>query len=132
MLIWIHFCFLILGDETAIERSKKMQERTKRLALSSSIIQDLKDEYLDVPMEVAQGSRAQHTISKKEQERQEYEESYLTRLPMKKTDKHKRRQLTTLGTLGDEITDFGTARDNRKRKSVPKSKGRSHKRKRFH
>lgn len=96
-------------------------------------MQDLRDEYLDTPIEVSQSSRAQQIISKKEQERQEYEETYLTRLPVAKADKHLRKKLTTLGTLGDEITDFGNSSGTkRKRKSVGKMKGKRFKRKRFH
>lgn len=122
--------FAIFVDEQ--DSKRRQQERTKKMSLSSSIMQDLKDEYLDTPIEIAQGSRAQQVISKREQERQEYEETYLTRLPMNKKEKHMRRQLTTLGTLGDEITDFGSGTGKRKRKSTPKSKGKSFKRKRFH
>lgn len=101
-------------------------------SLSSTIIQDLREEYLDSPLEIARSSRAQQVISKREQERQAYEEEYMTRLPMNKKEKHMRRQLSTLGTLGDEITDFGSGGVKRKRKSNSKSKGKSFKRKRFH
>lgn len=95
-------------------------------------MQDLREEYLDAPIEISQSSRAQQIISKREQERQEYEETYLTRLPVDKADKHLRKQLTTVGTLGDEITDFGTSTGvKRKRKSLGKNKGRRFKRKRF-
>lgn len=111
-----------------------MQERNKKLSLSSAIMQDLREEYLDTPVEISQSSRAQQVISKKERERQEYEETYMTRLPVSKTDKHLRKQLTTLGTLGDEVTDFGstTSGVKRKRKSVGKVKGKRFKRKRLH
>lgn len=95
-------------------------------------MQDLREEYLDTPLEISQGSRAQQIISKKQQERKEYEEEYLTRLPTTKADKHMRRKLTTLGTLGDEITDFGGSRGTKKRKLPAKGKGKSFKRKRFH
>lgn len=96
-------------------------------------MQDLREEYLDTPVEVSQSSRAQQIISKKEQERQDYEETYLTRLPINKTDKHIRKQLTTLGTLGDEVTDFGTSTGvKRKRKSLGNMKGKRFKKKRFH
>lgn len=79
-------------------------------------------------MEVSAGSRAQQIMSKQQKEKEEYEESYLTRLPVTKTEKHRQRRLTTLGksndcfapqrrtncitmrtfagTLGDEITSF--------------------------
>lgn len=109
---------------------KKSEERNKRKALSSAIMQDLREEYLDSPVEVKQGSRAQQILSKQQQERQEYEENYLTRLPITKADKHKRRQLSTLGTLGDELTSFNSTGNKRKRN---KSKGKKNfKKKRFH
>lgn len=96
-------------------------------------MQDLKEEYLDIPIEISQSSRAQQIITKQQQERQSYEEEYLTRLPVSKSEKHSRRKLTTLGTLGDEITDFGASKSsNKKRKRLGKSKGKVFKRKRFH
>ncbi|KAF5273629.1 hypothetical protein FQR65_LT04628 [Abscondita terminalis] len=122
-------------DDTAQERNKRAQERTKRMALSSSIMQDLREEYLDTPIEVSQGSRAQQILTKQQQERQEFEEEYFTRLPLTKADKHARRQLTTLGTLGGEVTNFGSERSGKsnKRKRTFKSKGKKNfKRKRFH
>lgn len=63
----------------------------------SSIIQDLKEELLDAPLEVSSGSRAQQMFSKQQKEKEEYEESYLTRLPVTKAEKHRQRKLTTLG-----------------------------------
>lgn len=125
-----------LGDESAQERNKRLQERTKKHMLSSSIMQDLREEYLDAPLEVSQTSRAQQMLSKQQKERQEFEEEYMTRLPVTKSEKHKRRQLTTLGSLGEEITDFGPSPSSgggkRKRKRPMKSKGKNFKRKRFH
>lgn len=64
---------------------------------SSSLVQDLKEEYLDVPTEVSAGSRAQQIMSKAQKEKEEYEEAYLTRLPVTKAEKHRNRKLTTLG-----------------------------------
>ncbi|KAK9754692.1 Sas10/Utp3/C1D family [Popillia japonica] len=98
------------GDETTYERNKRLQEKRKKHSLSSSLMQDLKEEYLDIPIEISQSSRAQQIITKQQQERQSYEEEYLTRLPVSKSEKHSRRKLTTLGTLGDEITDFGASK----------------------
>ncbi|KAK4879213.1 hypothetical protein RN001_007359 [Aquatica leii] len=120
-------------DDTAQERNKRAQEKSKRMALSSSIMQDLREEYLDTPVEVSQGSRAQQILTKQQQERQEYEEEYFTRLPLTKADKHARRQLTTLGTLGGEITNFGREPSGKSNKRKFKSKGKKNfKRKRFH
>lgn len=107
------------------------QERIKKRALSSSIMQDLREEYLDIPLEVSQSSRAQHPVSKRDQEREEYEENYLTRLPVSKLEKQRHRHLSTVGVLGDEITDFGGKREAKKRKKKMSVGGRK-KRKRLH
>ncbi|KAJ8955564.1 hypothetical protein NQ318_001394, partial [Aromia moschata] len=123
------------GDESAQERIKRLQAKSKKHALSSSIMQDLREEYLDTPIEVSQGSRAQQMLSKEHQERQRYEEEYMTRLPVSKSDKHRQRHLTTLGSLGDEIINFGPSQSSsgkRKRKRVTKPKGKNFKRKRFY
>lgn len=116
-------------DEGA-DRNKKTDERNKRKALSSAIMQDLREEYLDTPVEVSQSSRAQQIISRQQKEREEYEENYLTRLPITKSDKHKRRQLSTLGTLGDELTSFGGRAGAKRKRS--KSKAKNFKKKRHH
>ncbi|KAG5896832.1 hypothetical protein JTB14_032073 [Gonioctena quinquepunctata] len=100
-----------IGDETAQDRTKRLQEKSKRHALSASIMQDLREEYLDTPTEVSQGSRAQQILSKQQREKQEYEEEYMTRLPVSKSEKQKHRHLTTLGSLGDEITNFVSEND---------------------
>lgn len=119
------------GDETSKERTKHLQERTKKLALSNSIMQDLREEYLDTPLEISQSSRAQQVLSKQQQERQEYEEEYMTRLPISKTEKHKKRQLTTLGSLGDEITDFGRKSQKASKRKRFSKKGSSFKKRRI-
>ncbi|CAD7086182.1 unnamed protein product [Hermetia illucens] len=132
------------GDETKAERERKMLERARKRALSSSILQDLKEEYLDVPTEVSSGSRAQQILSKAQKEKQEYEEAYLTRLPVTKAEKQRQRRLTTIGTLGDEITSFadisalhggsssGGGGGGKKRKKKGLGKKRGGKKKRFH
>ncbi|XP_022919041.1 neuroguidin [Onthophagus taurus] len=124
-------------EENSHERNKRLQERNKKQLLSSSIMQDLREEYLDVPIEISQSSRAQQIVNKQQQEREAYEEEYLTRLPVNKSEKHARRKLSTLGTLGDEITDFGGPAKKRRKSSSSNKKGKSKgkknfKRKRFH
>ncbi|XP_050088685.1 neuroguidin [Anopheles aquasalis] len=93
-------------EDTKAERARKQLERAKKRALGSSLIRDLKDEYLDTPVELSSSSRAQQILSRREREREEYEESYLTRLPITKADKQRSRKLTTLASLGDELTNF--------------------------
>lgn len=61
------------------------------------MLQDLKEEYLDAPTEISSGSRAQQILSHAQKEKQEYEETYLMRLPVTKAEKHRQRKLTTLG-----------------------------------
>ncbi|ALC38799.1 CG11030, partial [Drosophila busckii] len=91
------------GDERDADKEKKAMERAKKRAITTSMLQDLKEEYLDVPTELSSGSRAQQLLSQTAKEKQEYEETYLMRLPVTKAEKHRQRKLTTLGTLGDEI-----------------------------
>ncbi|KAH8269331.1 hypothetical protein KR018_004617, partial [Drosophila ironensis] len=91
------------GEERNADKEQKAMERVKKRAITSSILQDLKEEYLDAPTEISSGSRAQQILSQAQKEKQEYEETYLMRLPVTKAEKHRQRKLTTLGTLGDEI-----------------------------
>ncbi|XP_023014104.2 neuroguidin-A isoform X2 [Leptinotarsa decemlineata] len=123
------------GDESNQDRVKRLQEKSKRHALSASIMQDLREEYLDTPTEKSEGGRAQKVLSKHQQEKQEYEEEYMTRLPVTKIEKQKHRHLTTIGSVGDEIINFGSSQSSsgkRKRKYSSKSKGKSFKRRKFH
>ncbi|KAL0274309.1 UNVERIFIED_CONTAM: hypothetical protein PYX00_006761 [Menopon gallinae] len=95
------------GDNTLEEREQKQLERAKKRALNSSMIQELKEEYLDTPLDVAHDSTFRMETSKQYKARQEYEENYFTRLPVTKAERHKYRKTTTLGTLGNELTQFG-------------------------
>ncbi|EDS39715.1 conserved hypothetical protein [Culex quinquefasciatus] len=94
-------------EDSKMERARKQAERARKRALGSSMIQELKEEYLDTPLEISSSSRALQKLSRKEREREEYEEKYMMRLPVTKADKHRSRKLETLGTLGDELTSFG-------------------------
>ena len=76
--------------------------------MSKSIVEDLRRQHLDLPEEEyahVDTMRADRIAKMKERIR--YEEDNFTRLPLTKKDKHKRRQMTTIGTLGDELTYFG-------------------------
>ncbi|GAB0089096.1 neuroguidin [Sergentomyia squamirostris] len=119
-------------DENKTERNRKQVERAKKRSIGMSIIEDLKEEYLDTPVEISGTSRAQQMLSRAQKEKEEYEETYLTRLPVTKAEKHRQKRLTTLGTLGDELTRFGSTSGSsatknkggkRKRKGVPTKKG---------
>ncbi|XP_063697745.1 neuroguidin-like [Culicoides brevitarsis] len=93
-------------DDPAQEKSRKQFERLKKRALQSSIIQEMKEEYLDTPVEISEGSKAVQLYNKAQKERERFEEDNFVRLPITKADKHRQRQMTTLGNLGNEITSF--------------------------
>jgi len=110
------------GDETAASRQEKLLERAKRHALSSSMVRELREEYLDAPTEM--GSRVDtgpgpSGPSKLDIERQNYEETYFTRLPVPK-EKRKKRSLNTMGSLADELTNFGSDYKALEGESTPK------------
>merc|ERR1712018_922359 len=95
------------GDVETLERNE--EERNKKRSLSKSIMEDLRRQHSDLPDEehtnVHDTMRSQQIAKMKERIR--YEEDNFMRLPMTKKDKHKRGQMTTIGTLGDELTSFG-------------------------
>lgn len=118
----------VAESDSAQKKAKRMQEKNKKM-MSSSIMHDIMDEYLETPTEVShEGSMNRAAISKEQRQREEYEEEYFTRLPVSKAEAKKGH--STIGTLGDELTNF-SASGSRKRKQS-KSKGKSFKRKRFH
>ncbi|XP_022124537.1 neuroguidin [Pieris rapae] len=109
--------------------TEKNKERAKKQFLNSSVMRELREEYSEAPTEVTTGNYVKHSISKQEQEKTEYEENYLTRLPVTKAEKNRRRKLTTVGMLADEIT--GNRSVSRKHKMKSK-KGKGFKRRKTH
>jgi len=107
-----------MDDAETLEKNE--EERKKKRSLSKSIVEDLRRQHLDLPEEEyahVDTMRADRIAKMKERIR--YEEDNFTRLPLTKKDKHKRRQMTTIGTLGDELTYFGENNffnENKKRK----------------
>ncbi|KAF4517211.1 hypothetical protein B566_EDAN005265 [Ephemera danica] len=105
------------GDETPMSRQEKMMERARRRALNSSLVRELREEYMDVPTEMGANldgitaGPGPLTLSRQQRERQEYEEMYFTRLPESKEQKRRSRKLPTIGSLGDELTNFGDSMD---------------------
>jgi U3 small nucleolar ribonucleoprotein protein LCP5 len=93
-------------DNETTEREE--DDRMKKRTLSKSIMEDLRRQHLDLPEEEhsqVDTMKAQHIAKLKERIR--YEEENFMRLPVTKKDTHKSRQMTTMGTLGDEMTYFG-------------------------
>jgi U3 small nucleolar ribonucleoprotein protein LCP5 len=87
-------------EDSKADKARKQLERARKRALNSSLIQDLKEEYLETPLEINDGSKAQHMYTKAQKEKEKYEEAYLTRLPMTKEEKQRQRRMTTLGEFG--------------------------------
>lgn len=112
-------------EETAAEKQEKLRERARKRTFNSTLIDEWKEEFLDTPVEISGGSRAQQMVSKAMKERERYEEDNLTRLPMTKADKHRQKRLSTMGGLGDELTRYGGTDSGagKKRKAAGKKKG---------
>ncbi|XP_046481555.1 neuroguidin isoform X1 [Neodiprion pinetum] len=124
------------GDETNTERQRKADIRAKRRAVSGAVLRELREEYLDAPAEDSQSlGEKQASLGFENKRKMEYEENYMTRLPVTKQERHRRRQVTTLGSLGDEITSFGgpssVVKTGKKRK-VPKGKAKKSFKKKKH
>lgn len=96
------------GDETRNEKQARSLERARKRALSSNLMQELKEEYLDRPMEYSHSSSntLKNVMSERERERQDYEETYFTRLPLEKKAKKSSFQQMTLNSIGEQVTRF--------------------------
>lgn len=115
-----------------IDSENKKKERSRKNMLNSSVMRELREEYSEAPLEVTTGNHVKHSISKYEQEKTEYEESYLTRLPVTKAEKNRRRKLTTVGMLADEVTGHSTGRSVVRKHKMKSKKGKGFKRRRTH
>ncbi|XP_004930989.1 neuroguidin [Bombyx mori] len=122
----VHF-----DEVSRTEADKKIKEKSKKQFLNSSVMRELREEYSEAPLEVSSGNHIKQSISKYEQEKTEYEENYLTRLPVTKAEKNRRKKVTTVGMLADEITGTSSQRVARKHKMKSK-KGKGFKRRRIH
>ncbi|XP_011297961.1 neuroguidin isoform X2 [Fopius arisanus] len=121
------------GDETMMEKSRKASERARRRAVSGAVLRELKEEYLDAPIEDTQGGEKQISLGRENKRKIEFEENYMTRLPVTKQEKHRNRQISTLGQLGDEITTFGGSSSiPMKKRKAAKGKGKKSFKKKRH
>ncbi|XP_044276921.1 neuroguidin [Varanus komodoensis] len=95
-------------NESEAEKERKLLERAKKRALSSSIIRELKEQYSDAPEEVREGRYAHASrLSREDAHRTNYEESMMTRLNMTRKEKARRRREAVLGTQLGSLTHFG-------------------------
>jgi len=97
-------------QELEVEESRKAKKKT----LSKSIMDDLKRQYMDTPEEEFNAANGDQTKAKhlaEMRERTRYEEDNYMRLPeMSKKEKHKLRKksMTTVHTVANELTYFGS------------------------
>nr|CAG4650625.1 EOG090X0IJO [Sida crystallina] len=120
------------GDETSEQRSSKAEEKVRRQKVSSSVLQGLREEFMETPAEIVESS-ANGSRMKVAQERksiQEYEETYFTRLPVTRQDRHRSRQMNSAKSVADELIGLSSFREDsgKKRKSTAgsgKKKGKS-------
>lgn len=96
-------------DKTAEQVEEEKATKKKKSMLSKGMIEDLKRQHLDTPEEIHE---KEGFVRKKQidemKERRRYEEDHFTRLPITKKMKHKSRQMSTIGNIGDEVTAFGS------------------------
>jgi len=96
---------------TRQELESEATQKAKKKTLSKSIMDDLKRQYMDNPEEEfnhADQMKAKHIAEMRERTR--YEEDNYMRLPeLSKKEKHKRRKsMTTVASVGNELTYFGS------------------------
>nr|SVE76134.1 EOG090X0IJO [Daphnia hispanica] len=113
------------GDDTAEQRSTKIAEKVRRHALSSSALQGLKEEFMDTPLEVVESTAnaSKMSVARERQERQEYEETYFTRLPFSRQERHSTRQQYSSTALASELAGMGTLPAKRKTQGGKKKGG---------
>jgi len=119
------------GDESWADKQQRVLERARKRALGSSVMQELQEEYFDRPSEVSHRDATKATLVQQLHHKEEYEETYFTRLPTTKQERHRARKMTTLGTLGDELTRFGDLRALEGGAGASGSSGGTKKRKHF-
>lgn len=96
-------------DDIPVEKRKeKMMERAKRRAMSSSLMQELRNEFDDTPEEITEVSVGKKKVNARRLEVEAYEEDNFVRLnPTKKTSKRNDDGLLTMSSLADNVTRFG-------------------------
>lgn len=63
--------YLTDGDETPMTRQQKQLDRAKKRALQSSVMQELREEYMETPTEITQTSVTQTVLSRQHKEKEE-------------------------------------------------------------
>ncbi|KAK7595086.1 hypothetical protein V9T40_001519 [Parthenolecanium corni] len=90
------------------EKQKQLLEAAKKRALNSTVMQELKESYSEQPLEITNTNTLRNTLTNFRKEKERYEETYFTRLPVTKKEKHRDKLMSTLtmGNFGSEATRF--------------------------
>lgn len=93
------------GDKGKLERKL---EKAKKKALNSALLDDLRNEYSEAPLEIRddRNSSKQRKFREKEEERVRFEEDNLRRLTVTKKDRLMKRKMNEL----DEVVKLGSFR----------------------
>uniref|UniRef100_A0A8C4PW05 Neuroguidin, EIF4E binding protein n=1 Tax=Eptatretus burgeri TaxID=7764 RepID=A0A8C4PW05_EPTBU len=93
-------------DETAAQSRQRLLDRTRRRALSSSMIREMQEELGDAPVEQYEGFALHHMRDgTRERNRREFEETMMTRLPVPKNERLRQRSLAMTEQLAT-LTHF--------------------------
>ncbi|CAL8400343.1 neuroguidin [Gadus morhua] len=96
------------GDVTEADRKKEQQDRLRRSALRSSVIQELREQYSDTPEEIRDRRDFQtERQSRDDQHRKNYEESMMVRLNVPKAERlARKRSMQGMSGQLNSITHF--------------------------
>ncbi|XP_062841440.1 neuroguidin isoform X2 [Trichomycterus rosablanca] len=122
------------GDLTESDRQKELQDKQRKAALRSSVIQELRQQYSDAPEEIRdrQDFQTDRDI-REEQHRRNYEESMMVRLSTSRDQRAKKRRMMGISQLnsithfsditaltGGEAADTESSRPKKKKKMLKK------------
>ncbi|XP_069490056.1 neuroguidin [Ambystoma mexicanum] len=94
-------------DDTEVEREKKVLDRAKKRALSSSVIRELQEQYSEAPEEIREG-RGYHMMrqGKEDLHRTHYEESMMVRLNLTRKEKAQKKRAMSMTSQLHSLTHF--------------------------
>eukprot|EP00096_Caligus_rogercresseyi_P002814 TRINITY_DN1512_c0_g1_i1.p1 TRINITY_DN1512_c0_g1~~TRINITY_DN1512_c0_g1_i1.p1 ORF type:complete len:284 (-),score=98.79 TRINITY_DN1512_c0_g1_i1:71-922(-) len=97
------------GDRQELE--KNTEEKSRKMRMSASLVEDLKRQHSETPLEesYASGDLKAKLVSDRK-ERIRFEEENFIRLPVTKKDRLKnKKRFSTVHTIGNEITSFSSS-----------------------
>ncbi|KAI1285238.1 Neuroguidin [Halotydeus destructor] len=95
-------------DEDVETRQDKALKKAKRRALSSSVMEELRQEFDDAPEEIAENTVGRKRQNKIVKDREAYEEEYMVRLniPKKQLARENKESFVTMSSLSRDIAHF--------------------------